>query len=245
MQQDSVCLFKLILPKMEKRYMPQIRISEIGQDGQKRLRESHVLIVGCGALGSPVSMLLAGAGIGSITIADFDLIEISNLHRQVFYKEVNAGFPKVDILLDQMKELNSEISIYKIQNLITSKFLQNNTVKYDLIVDAADNPATTYLLSDFCVERAIPLLTAGVIGWEAQIFTFIPGSASYSDIFGAPKNDSGILPCSIEGILGPTSMFAASIQASEAIKILLGLSIKGSQLITADLFNSKFNVIPC
>lgn len=227
----------------KKRYLPQIRMEEIGESGQQRLSESKVLIVGCGALGSPVAMYLAGAGIDTLYLADFDCVDLSNLHRQVFYEETVLGKKKVECLAERIARLNSQVSIQICDKLLTRRLLDDaDIIDYDMIVDAADNPATTYMLSDFCQKHNIPLSTAGIRGWNAQIFTYLPGSSSYRDIFPEPTGNEGVLPCSIAGITGPTAAFAASIQAAETINSLLGY-MKSSRLLVANLLNMEFSVL--
>lgn len=228
---------------MLNRYKPQTRIKEIGNEGQTKLKNATILVVGCGALGSPLAMYLAGAGLGTLIIADFDTVDVSNLHRQVFYSENEIGKPKVDLLKAKIESLNSEIKVIGLNSLITAKQLKNIGFKLDLIADCADNPATTYLLDEYCNSNEIPLSIAGVSGWEAQIFTYLPGSSRYSDFFPKPEDDSGILPCSLTGITGPTAAFASSLQASEIMKFILGIGNKKQRFIKADLLNSNFTVM--
>lgn len=224
---------------MDSRYLPQIRLKDIGRSGQEKLACAKVLIVGCGALGSPVAMYLAGAGVGNITIADFDNIEFSNLHRQVFFSEETSGLPKVDILKEKILGLNSSVTVNAINSLVTSNLIVT-LGRFDVIVDAADNPATTYMLDEFAKKNAIPMVTAGVSGWEAQIFMYIPGSLAYSDIFHRPKDDAGLLPCSVAGIVGATSAYAASVQCACTLRIILGIAGDNSRLITANLLSDSF-----
>lgn len=225
---------------MDSRYLPQIRLPEVGIEGQEKLKNANVIIVGCGALGSPIAMYLAGAGIGHITLADFDTVDISNLHRQVFYKEDQVGLKKIDILKKNMQDLNQKVKISVIDKLVTAKLLENLDVKFNIFVDAADNPETTYILDKYCVRNQIPFSSAGVSGWKAQIFTYFPGSLAYSDIFSRPQSGSHILPCSLEGILGPVAAYAASLQSIEVIKTILGIGEHSSSLITADLLKGDF-----
>lgn len=226
---------------MISRYIAQTRIEEIGEAGQLKIGNANVLIIGCGALGSPVAMYLAGAGVGKITIADFDNIELSNLQRQIFYREKEVGNCKVACLGKHIQALNSEVSVNTIPRLVTPAVLDSLHTErsFDVIVDAADNPSTTYLLDEFCRNSDTPLSTAGVSGWEAQVFTFVPGSFSYADIFPRPENEGGILPCRLAGIIGPTASFAASLQCVEVLKVILGIR-KKSFLTTANLLTDDF-----
>ena len=223
-----------------RRYLPQIRIDEIGEEGQRRLTGSRVLVVGAGALGSVAAMYLAGAGVGNIIIADFDTVDITNLHRQVFYKEKDTGKSKVTLLAEEISALNSDIKVIALREIITRKKLREMAGEIDLIMDAADNPDTTYMIDTFCRENGLPWVTAGVKGWEAQIFSCRPGGVGYSEI--VPKEGLGgeILPCSLEGILGATAGMAACIMTAEAVKILLGIESE-SGLLTVNLLTDSFN----
>ena len=226
------------------RYIAQSRLPELDADSQRRLADSKVLVVGCGALGSPVGMYLAGAGVGHIIVADFDNVELSNLHRQVFYSESEIGKNKAELLASRMLSLNSEIKVDALTNIISGKLLNSPSPLHenlDLVIDAADNPSTTYLLQDYCERHSLPFITAGVSEWKAQVFLYIPGSATYGQIVPRPSDESGILPCSIAGIAGPTAAFAASLQASEALLILSGHGPESSSLFTADLRNHQFS----
>ena len=141
--------------------------------------------------------------------------------------------------------LNSQAKVEVEGRLVNAKFLRETDKKFDVRQDCADNPATTYLLSDYCRAQGIPLSTAGVSGWQAQVFNYIPGSTSYSDAFARPEDEGGVLPCSITGIIGPTASFASSLQAAFAIKSVLGIAGTTSTLITANLLNNDFNVMTC
>lgn len=232
-----------LVEKMASRYLAQTRVEEFGEQSIGILSNSSVLIVGCGALGSPVAMYLAGAGVGRIVLADFDNVELSNLHRQVFYSEESISRNKAVCLQSQIKALNSEIEVEVWEKFISPVTLTDKNSDFDVIIDAADNPSTTYFLSEFCRSNRIPFSTAGVSGWKAQVFTYIPGSLSFDDIFPKPQENQGILPCSIAGIAGPTAAFAASIQASETLKILLGQAGKESVLIIGDLLSLEIRKV--
>lgn len=216
------------------RYTPQMRLPEIGIEGQKRLTESKVLVIGCGALGSLLSMYLAGAGVGKLILADFDTIEISNLHRQLFYRHSEAGKPKATSLAESISMLNPDVFVQTLNEFITPEILKSLTADVDIIVDAADNPSTTYMIDSYCVERSLPYSTAGVRGWNAQIYTWMPEMPAYGEIVPENSGTGGVLPCSVEGIMGPTAGVAASIQASEVIKTLLGIN-KGNFLLDINL----------
>ena len=207
----------------DRRYAAQCRMNEIGKEGQAQLKEKRVLVIGCGALGSVIAMYLAGAGIGHLIIADFDTVDISNLHRQVFFTEIETGLSKAEIIKERIRKLNSEVEVTVLKNLVTRKTLEEFEDKIDIIMDAADNPDTTFMIDDFCRKKGMPWTTAGVRGWEAQIFSYRKGSTSYSEIISRDSLEGEMMPCSMEGILGPVAAMAASIQCVEAVKMLLNI----------------------
>ena len=224
-----------------RRYAAQSRIKEIGKDGQRQLREKRVLIVGCGALGSVVAMYLAGAGVGHLIIADFDTVDISNLHRQVFFTEKETGKSKAAIIKERIFQLNSDIEVRIINRLMTRQILDTLEKDIDVIVDAADNPDTTFMIDRFCTDKGIPWTTAGVRGWEAQIFTFRPYTTPYREIISQENLEGELMPCSMEGILGPVAGMAACIQSSEVIKLLLGIGKPlTDSLLTINLKEDSF-----
>lgn len=227
---------------MPSRYTAQTRLPEINIEGQKKLAASSVMIVGCGALGSPIAMQLAAAGVGHITLVDFDTIEISNLQRQIFFRQAEAGESKAHTLAGRIRDLNEETEVIPLNRMASSKWLDSVSPLPDMIVDAADNPATTSLLEKYCIGNSIPLSTAGVSEWKGQVYTWRPGAIPFSDIIPIPADDTGILPCSIAGIFGPLAILVASIQASEILKTLLGIGATfTNRLFTVDLLDNSFN----
>lgn len=225
------------------RYARNISVECIGEKGQKKLLESKVLIVGCGALGSVTAMYLAGAGVGNITIADFDTIDISNLQRQVFYRESDCGKSKARTLAKQMKELNSEIEVETLEVLINETMARHIFNNFDFIIDATDNPASKFIVDRVCEELSMPCCIGGVSGFNGQVSTMLPGSIRYRTLFDNDI-DSGVLPCSLNGVVGPSAGIVASIQASEAIKHLTGCGeTLMNKLLVFDLLTSSFNLI--
>lgn len=201
------------------RYARQIAVPEIGKEGQQKLLSSRVFILGCGALGSMVAMQLAGAGIGHITIADFDNIEISNLQRQFFFKTEEAGLSKAETLKKRMEELNPEIEIRAISKFITGKTADEEFPNYDFIVDATDNPDSKRLVDLKCKEFGKACCIGGVRDFSGQVVTLLPDDNRFDEVFGEAENGR-VLPCSLGGVLGPAAAFCASVQAGEVIKYL-------------------------
>ncbi|MDE7411364.1 MAG: HesA/MoeB/ThiF family protein [Paramuribaculum sp.] len=206
------------------RYARNISVQAIGEEGQTRLLQSTVFVVGCGALGSVVASYLAGAGVGHIILADYDTIDITNLQRQIHYCESQAGESKAETLASELRALNSEIRIDAVKELITRAKALELFAKSDFIIDASDNPDTKYMIDEVCVESGKAYSMAGVLAMGGQVMTHIDGSARYSDFF--PQQDivSGFTPCSVGGIIGPVAGIIGSIQALEAIKYLAGVN---------------------
>lgn len=204
------------------RYSRLTSLPEIGPEGMALLRASRVMVVGCGALGSVCAMYLAASGVGHITIADFDTIDISNLQRQLFFSENGLGESKALTLAGRMRALNSEIEVTVMESLIRRDAALSVFADHDVIIDGSDNSATKLMTDAVCNELGRPCVIAGVRGFECQVMTCMPGSVRYGDVFGVSAGCSGVTPCSTGGVLGPVAGVAASIQASEAIKVLTG-----------------------
>ncbi len=216
----------------------------IGDEGQQRLLESRVLIIGCGALGSPAAMYLAGAGVGTIGLVDFDTIDPTNLQRQLFYREDEAGKSKAHTLASRIAALNSEIEVKVHECLLTEKNGRDIISDYDFVIEATDNPASKYLIDRLCFEVGRPVVIGGVSGMQGQVTTFAPGHMRFSDFFPVPPEEQGVLPCAVNGVLGPAAGVISSIQASEAIKYLSGFGTPLiDRLLTVDLGSDRFLLI--
>jgi molybdopterin/thiamine biosynthesis adenylyltransferase len=151
------------------RYQRQIQLSDIGEMGQAKLREARVVVIGAGGLGHPVASYLAGAGIGHITIVDHDVIELTNLHRQVQFTEADIGQPKAETLMNACRQLNAEIEICGTNERLTPDNVAALCAEANLVIDAADSFAVTYILSDFCKAESLPLISASVLGFEGYV----------------------------------------------------------------------------
>lgn len=229
------------------RYRKNINV--IGEEGQQRLSSSSVFVVGCGALGGHVSMLLAGAGVGKIGIADFDTIDISNLQRQLFFDESAVGESKSHNLDLRLRSLNSEIEIAEYNQMINRKNANEILKNYDMIVDATDNPSTKYFIDETARNLHTPCCIGGVAGWRGQVILF-PNTPegdgiSYNEIFPSQAEDSGMLPCEMEGVMGPAASVIASIQASEIIQYLSMIPNDrfAQRMIAVDLLTPSMDVI--
>ena len=206
------------------RYSRHLLLSEIGLEGQQKLKDSSVLVVGAGGLGSPVLMYLASAGIGKIGIADFDRVDESNLHRQIIHKSSSVGKLKSESARDTILELNPTVSV----ETFTEKLTGTNALKilsgFDLVVDGTDNFPTRYLLNDCCVFLKKPLIYGSIHKFEGQVSVFNSEiGPCYRCLFPVPPKEGLIQNCAETGVIGILPGIAGTIQANEAIKVLLSI----------------------
>ncbi len=228
----------------KRRYIRLATLPEIGQEGVAKLHQANICIIGCGALGSLCAMYLSASGIGKLSIADFDNVDLSNLQRQLFFTEDNLGMPKASILAERMKALNSETQVEIIPKFITPKDAYSIFPQFDLIIDGSDNPNTKLMTDAVCADLEKPCVIGGVREFEGQIMTILPGNVRYMEIFGTELPCSGLTPCSATGVLGPAAGVVASLQASEAIKIITGAgSTLANRLLILDLLNMNFQTL--
>lgn len=201
------------------RYQRQILYTGFGEEGQYKLRRSHVMVAGVGGLGSPVSTYLACAGIGHITIVDYDSVELSNLNRQILHWDENIGEKKVFSAAGKLKRLNSEVEITPICDRITEASVKDIVRGVDAVVDCMDNLETRFILNSACVSGEIPFIHGAVHGLDGEITTMIPGqTACLSCIYPEVPARGGAVP-----VFGVTPALIASLQVMEVIKLFSGL----------------------
>lgn len=210
------------------RYTRQIKLPQIGPSGQEKLSRSRVLIAGVGGLGSLSSLYLAAAGVGHLIIADHDHVALSNLNRQLVHCEATLGDPKVVSAAQRLGQLNSAIQITPVQTKIDHGSIDGLLVGVDLIVDGCDNYPTRQVLNRAALRHNLPWVFGGVTGFDGMISSFVPGSACFECIIQSPETlksetiKPGTPPPN-NGILGATAGMIASIQAMEAVKLLLAI----------------------
>lgn len=203
------------------RYARQMILPEVGETGQNRLARARVLVVGAGGLAAPVLPLLAGAGIGHLTIVDEDTVSLSNLHRQTLFNETDCGQPKAQVAGKRCTEINSEITVDVRPQRLTPANAPELVSHADLVLDCADSYAVSYILSDLCLTRNLPLISASVLGLNGYVGGFCGGAPSLRALFpDAP--DSGA-SCATAGVLGPVVGTIGAMQAQMALNLLLGL----------------------
>ncbi len=207
----------------EQRYARQIVIPKIGAEGQARLRESRVLVVGAGGLGSPILLYLAAAGIGTLGIADNDQVNESNLNRQVLYTTQDLGRSKALAAVQRVRALNPNVRAIPYEERVLRENAPQLLPEYDLVVEASDNLETKALMNELCVRAGLPLVWGAVTRFDGQMGTYIPGHGCRACIF--PKvPEPGTYPTPAElGILGAVAGVIGAWEAVEAVKVLLDI----------------------
>ena len=219
-------------------YSRQITLKDVGPEGQARLRASRVLVIGAGGLGVPVLTYLAGAGIGTLGIVESDVLEASNLHRQPLYALEDVGKPKAELAAARLRALNPEVQIQVHAERFEAHNARRLVDSYDLMIDCSDNFATKFLLNDVCVLARRPAIFASVYQYEGQVQTYHPDdkSACLRCLWPNATRDGIVGNCADAGVLGPVPGVFGSIQAVEALKMLLGLPGQlHSELLILDL----------
>ena len=204
------------------RYSRQILLPEIGGKGQAKLLNSKVLIVGVGGLGSPVAYYLAAAGVGTLGLVDFDKVEINNLQRQILHTEESLNTEKVLSAKSSLNKLNSDVTINEHVLKLDSNNAQSLLQEYDIIVDGTDSIETKFLLNDMCVQLKKPFVHAGILRYEGQLMTILPGKACLRCLFREELSDEDSPSCREAGILGAVAGVMGTLQANEVIKTILG-----------------------
>ncbi len=209
--------------KEQIRYDRQMILPEIGTYGQLKLKKAKVLIVGAGGLGAPAAMYLAGAGIGQIGLMDADSVNLPNLQRQIIFNETMIHKNKAKAAKEVLEKINSRIEIKAYDEFLTPLNAEKAVSEYDFIIDAADNFETKFLLNDICVLLKKPFCHAGILRFQGQVMTYVPGNAPcYRCIFEEIPEKSSIPNCSEAGIIGAMAGIIGSVQALEAIKYFTG-----------------------
>ncbi len=216
-----------------RRYSRHLIIPDVGMDGQKRLKNAKVLAVGAGGLGSPTLMYLAAAGVGTLGIVDFDVVDLSNLHRQIIHGHANIGRPKVDSARDRIADVNPDVNVVAHTEALTSENAMEILGQYDIIVNGCDNFATRYLVNDAAYLLKKPLVDGSIFRFEGQATVFMPGQGCYRCLFPSPPPPGSVPSCAEGGVLGVLPGIIGCIQAIETIKLILGLgdSLAGRLLL--------------
>lgn len=229
------------------RYSRHIILKEVGGKGQKKLLSAKVLIIGTGGLGAPAAMFLAAAGIGRIGLVDFDTVELSNLQRQIIHLTKDVGKPKVLSGKETINEMNPDVQVLTYQELVNASNIRDiiNDQDYDFIIDGTDNFPVKFLINDACVLLAKPFSHAGIIRFQGQTMTYLPGQGPcYRCIFQTPPPADAVPTCKQAGVLGVMGGIIGTIQATEAIKYVLGVGeMLNGYLLTYNALTMEFRKV--
>ncbi len=211
-------------PAERQRYRRHLQLAEIGEAGQLRLRQARVLVVGTGGLGCPILQYLAAAGVGTLGLADADKVELTNLPRQILYGTEDVGQPKVEAAARALRRLNSLVS-YELHELrVSPSNVRELVAQYDVVVDGTDNFPTRYLLNDTCVSLGRPLVSGAIYKFEGQVSVFnYQGGPTYRCLFPTPPTAAEAPDCNTTGVLNVLPGLIGTVQATEALKVVLGL----------------------
>ena len=227
------------------RYGRHIILEQVGSAGQEKLLSSKVLIVGTGGLGSPSALYLAATGVGTIGIVDGDKVDLTNLQRQIIHHTADVGVDKVVSAESKMRSINPDIKI-KIHNLwARADNIRQIIRKYDFVIDGTDNFTAKFLVNDACYFENVPFSHAGILRFDGQLITVLPGeTACYRCIFNAPPPPDAAPSCSQAGVFGVLPGVIGSLQATEAIKYLLGIgNLLTNTLLTFNALTMEFRKI--
>jgi molybdopterin/thiamine biosynthesis adenylyltransferase/rhodanese-related sulfurtransferase len=232
-----------LTPTQQQRYSRHLLIPEVGSTGQVKLLESKVLLVGAGGLGSPAALYLAAAGVGTLGIIDFDVVEISNLQRQVIHSTDRLGDKKVDSARKTIEGLNPDVKVVGYEEALTGENVERIIAGYDVVLDGTDTFDTRYLLNDAAVAAGIPVVHASVFRFEGQLTTFIPYvGPCYRCLYPTPPPPELAPGCSVAGVLGVVPGIMGLLQANEVLKIVLGIGETfAGRLLLFDALDGSFS----
>jgi molybdopterin/thiamine biosynthesis adenylyltransferase len=205
------------------RYSRQLILEGVGEAGPAPLAAARVLVVGAGALGSPVVQYLAGAGVGHLTIFDGDAVELSNLSRQPVHGEADLGAAKAESAAAAARAMNSEIEVTAESRRLQADEAATVVGGFDVVCDATDDFAIKFALNDACVGAGTPLVHAAILQYGGQVTTVVPGGPCYRCLFGGEPDPGAIPTCAQAGILGPVAAVIGGLEATEALKLILGV----------------------
>lgn len=228
------------------RYSRHIILKEVGVKGQKKLMNAKVLIIGAGGLGAPAAMYLAAAGVGTIGIADADEVDLSNLQRQVIHTTADIGKAKVKSAAETMNAINPDVKVNTYRTFVTSQNIMDLIADYDFILDGTDNFPAKFLINDACVMARKPFSHAGIIRFQGQLMTYVPGEGPcYRCVFKNPPPKDAVPTCKQAGVIGAMGGVIGSLQAMEAVKYIIGQGqLLTGRLLTYDALKMQFRTVP-
>jgi molybdopterin/thiamine biosynthesis adenylyltransferase/rhodanese-related sulfurtransferase len=232
----------VLTAEQKERYRRHLILPEVGEPGQEKLLKARVLLLGAGGLGSPAALYLAAAGVGTLGIVDMDVVDLSNLQRQVIHTRERQGQPKVDSARATIEALNPDVKVVPFAERLTSQNVLRILEGFDMVLDGGDNFPTRYLLNDACVVLRRPNIHGSIFRFEGQVTTFVPGQGPcYRCLYPAPPPPELAPSCAEAGVLGVLPGIIGLMQANEALKLILG---KGEplvgRLLTFDALGTRF-----
>jgi adenylyltransferase/sulfurtransferase len=230
-----------LTPAQVQRYSRHLIMPNVGSVGQRKLINSSVLVIGAGGLGSPVALYLALAGVGTIGIVDFDVVDVSNLQRQILHTDADIGRRKVVSAKEKLLAHNPEINVRIHEEPINSDNAMRIISEYDVVVNGADNFSTRYLVNDAAYFAGKPLVDGAILVFDGRATTYIPGKGCYRCMYPDPPPPGEVPNCSEAGVIGALPGLVGSIQALEAIKLIMGVgdTLTG-RLLMVDALNMEF-----
>lgn len=231
-------------PNETKRYSKQTILDEVGLLGQAKLKHARVVVIGAGGLGCPLIQYLSACGVGTIGVVDFDVIEHSNLHRQVLYGPEDVGKKKAEVARERALAQNPDSVIELFDCALTDENAGEILSKFDLVIDGCDNFLTRYTVNDTCVKLGKPLIYGSILGFQGQLAVFNHnGSKNLRDLFPEPPDAEDVPNCSDNGVLGVVPGIIGTLMANEALKCILGLELSLNVYHVFDLLNLKHQTL--
>ncbi|HXA28008.1 MAG TPA: HesA/MoeB/ThiF family protein [Candidatus Angelobacter sp.] len=227
------------------RYARQIVLREVGPAGQRTLRDASVAVVGAGGLGSASLLYLAAAGVGRITVIDDDRVSLDNLQRQVLHDTAAVGEPKTHSALRRLDALNPQVRVRTVERRLDAENAPELLRGHRVVLDGSDNFSTKFAVNDACVAAGTAAVIAGILRFDGQVVTIPPGAPCYRCLFHAEPPPGQVPTCSAAGVLGPVAGVVGSLQAAEALRLLLGIGApQGGRILTVELLDPRVRSVP-
>jgi molybdopterin/thiamine biosynthesis adenylyltransferase len=227
------------------RYSRQLLLPEVGEAGQLRLGRALAVVVGCGGLGGPAALFLAAAGVGRIRLPDPDRLELDNLHRQVAFRTADIGRPKAELLAEELRRLNPLVLAEPMVAKVSEGSVDTILEGADLVLECSDDPATKFLVNEWCVRQGTALVVGGAIRFSGQLVVVAPGAACYRCLFLGPPAQAAA-SCREAGVIGPLVGVVGALQALEGMKLVLGLvrPTTAGRLIDFEALSARWRELP-
>jgi len=226
------------------RYSRHIILQDVGGEGQEKILNAKVLIIGTGGLGAPAALYLAAAGVGTLGIIDGDVVDLSNLQRQVIHHTPDINKAKVLSAKEKIAQINPDVKVNAMHDLFRADNALDIIKDYDFIIDGTDNFPAKFLINDACVLGEKPFSHGGILRFDGQTMTYVPGSASYRCVFASPPPPNAVPTCSQAGVFGAIAGMLGTIQAAEALKFIIGKGdLLTNRLLIFDALKMTFRTV--